>query len=340
MGTKEKLSRERIRRINEEELNRLLGNASENVMRKLIRKKLPDPSKVKLKITYSVPKGLDAAIRKIGILDEPDPRRRMRLFVGYCLDKNYTYNTTIRYINVLKSNKILGTDQVNEENLMPDKFIFSEKGRPHTRIVSIDRFVKLINYLHRNFSAYTAPLLVAYYTGLRNFEILQWSTVTLYQLKRRQTQVSIKRKNTLIRRESDTNYWEPVYTSHLNRFVDNLIELYQDQYNQLLENSIKVKLFLVLPNTLVNRVRECYYAANNQYPPLGFGIHSYRNMMATLMSQNTDNITAIQTFLQHRSIETTRQYINADFTHTKNEFDRLTKYHLSGISKHLEIENK
>lgn len=342
MGTNDKINRERIRRINEEELNRLVGDASEDVMRRIIRKKLPDPSKSRQNLVKAVPKGLTAAVKSIGLLDEPDRKQRVVIFIGYCLDQKYSYNTTMRYITVLRNNGILENRlSENDAHIIQDKFVFSESGRPHTRVVSVKSFIKLITYLKANFSTYTAPLLVAYYTGLRNFEILQWTTVTLYQLKNQQPQVSVKRKNTLITKKNSSDaavtYWEPVYTSHLVQFIDDMIQLYKDQYDQLLENNVKVKLFYILPNTVVNRVRETYYTANKTYPPRGFGIHSYRNMMATLMAQNTDNVKAIQTFLQHKNLKTTRKYINADFTHTVKEFERLTKYELSNVRKNLRI---
>ena len=54
------------------------------------------------------------------------------------------------------------------------------------------------------------------------------------------------------------------------------------------------------------------------------------------MSGCGDNLAAIQGFLQHRNIETTRRYVHANFSATAKEFDRLSREELSNVRRELD----
>jgi len=297
-------------------------------------------------------------------MDEKSMSQRIKIFIGYCLYKNFSYNTTKRYFSILKNNNFFNESPNENENkndisnndsndsddnttqlepidhLRPNKLSFVNCGHQHIRIVSMSNFKTFIEYLHNNFSIYTAPILVAAYTGLRTFEILQFSTYTIYQLLNQQQPIAIKRKHTVIKSyDIDPILWQPIYNSHLNAFVEQLRDLYLDDYKIFLEMQINTKLFPVTPKTLGNRIKSLYFNAVNSIAPNGFGIHSCRNMIAMLMAENTENIFAIQQFLQHKNVKTTRQYIKADFSKTTQEFNRLTKYEFSNINKKLKKIN-
>lgn len=322
-----------LRRIDENKINQVLDDVPDVVISEVIRRKLPTPSTRKRRMVYPLAGQLATAVRELGLLDEPNYEKRARMFVAYCRYRGYAYNTATRYHRILDSNGLFGP----ANTVMPSKFAFADSGRRHRRVVSIDSFVRMARYLHDNFSRYTAPLLVALYTGLRTFEILQWSTLTLEQLNTRQVYVSISRKQTVRTTQSDEpEFWRPIYTTRFVQFVSQMLELYRPEYEKYVNTGIMVRLFYVTNATLVNRIRQIYYECNDHYPPHGFGVHSCRNMIAMLMAQNTENITAIQAFLQHRRADTTRTYVGADFTHVTAEFNRITDNTFALVRANLE----
>lgn len=338
-----------IRKINERKLNSVLGNISSDELANIIRKPLPKPSKVRIPIKKGnpIPKILSSIILSLRLLDEPVIENRIKIFIGYCKYKNYSFNTATRYFNILKRNNIFGQYILEGENdddddnsgnglpshLKPNKIAFIDNGQLHVRIVSMADFKTFAVYLNENLSQYSSPIAIAMYTGLRTSEILQFTTYTLYQLYEKQQPISIKRKQTIVTTlNPEPIYWEPVYNTHLNMFVQTLIDsIFKDEYESFLQTKINIKLFQITPKTLGNRIKSLYFNAVGKKAPHGFGIHSCRNMIAMLMAEKTENILAIQTFLQHKNVKTTRQYIKADYTYTTKEFNRLTKYEFQDV---------
>lgn len=328
----------KIRRVDETKLNELLDVMPNIELQRLLFKPLPTKTlalqkKRDLLIKKKLPTKLKTIIMDLQLRSEPNFRKRLDVFVGYCRYLNYSPNTASKYLSILKSHGLFGADS---QHLYVDRVSFVDSGKIHTRTFSFESFKKLIVYLHQNFTQFTAPILLACYSGLRTFEVLQFSNITLHQLKHKQTTVSVFRKKTFHRVHEDKgDEWRPVYTTHMNAFIDELIKLYQDLYNAYEKNGIIVKLFELTPKTLCTRLRTVYFMCTGEKLPLGAGIHSFRNMLAMLMAQKTHNVWAIQTFLQHKDAKTTRRYIHADFTHISREFDRLTKSEFSDVIKQL-----
>lgn len=331
-------SKQKIRRIDETKLNELLDVLPNEQLQSLIYKPLNEYTLKRQRIRpilkeRKLPKRLIAIITDLDLLSEPDYERRLYIFTGYCRYLNYSVNTATKYLALLKSHGIFGK---NNQHLYIDRVSFIDSGKTHTRTFSFESFKKLMIYMHQNFTTFTAPILLACYSGLRTFEILQFTNITLHQLALKQTTVSIFRKKTFYRvDETQGDEWRPIYTTHFSTFIEELIKLYQDLYDAYKRNGIIVKLFPITPKTLCNRLRSLYFIVNGYKLPLGAGIHSFRNMLAMLMAQKTQNIWTIQNFLQHKSVNTTRHYIHADFTHISREFDRLTKEEFSDTLKNL-----
>lgn len=350
-----------IRHITEEKLNDILGRSGELQLTKIIRKPIPKPSKKRFPLRpplkNDIPKRLANAITSLKLLDEPSIENRMKIFIGYCKYRNLSYNTTKSYIQILKRHNIFGNlneqDDDNDNNnnddftmkdnepqtvdLKPNKITFIDSGNIHTRIVSMKSFKLFATYINENLSQYNAPIAIALYTGLRTSEILQFSTYTLYQLLDRQEIIAIKRKQTVFSSlNPEPIYYQPVYNTHLNAFINRLAnEIFEDEYKSFLQTKINIKLFPVTPKTLGNRIKALYFNATGEQAPFGFGIHSCRNMISMLMAEKSENILAIQTFLQHKNVKTTRQYIKADYTYTTNEFNRLTREEFKNVYDRL-----
>lgn len=156
--------------------------------------------------------------------------------------------------------------------------------------------------------------------------------------------VDLKRKNTLkpqhrqLSKNNKTNdnsedddddeeakivSWKPVYTDGFVQFIQNMIQLYQEQYNVYKTNTISVQLFLLTPCGLVYRMRSIYFKAKNYRLPFGFGIqYGNRIVLATLMYANSNNLTSTNTFLQHKSLTTTKKYIRADVINLRKRFNQ------------------
>lgn len=327
-----------VRRIDENKLNSLLDSVPAEEAVKIIQRVLPEPSRkrsVRRRTWPAAPltKAVNGIVTGLSLLDEPDFERRAKIFIGYCRVRNYALNTTVRYFKIARQNGAFGPPGA-AISVRPDPSAFT--GRTHTRIVCTENFIRLFKYLLGRWSEYTAPLLVAFYTGLRTMEILQFTGFTLYQLHDRQATVNVKRKQTVI--NDDPVYWRPVYTSHLLTFIDKLVELYGAEYAAYTRSSITVGLFYVTPKTLANRLRLAYYKANGSNPPLGFGIHSCRNMLASIMAETTKNLPAIQMFLQHKSVMTTRRYIKSDLKYIRDQFNRITAQEFANVRLNLAAE--
>ena len=339
-----------IERVDERALNELLPGVSDEVLKTFVRRNLPPPARKRI-INRSLSTArpcLTRVVRDLGLLDEPSARRRLDIFLGYCRLRSFAYRTVSAYYRELRRTGLFEDPKevTGTRYVAPSRISFDETGRKHQRAVSMRSFARLVKHLNEGFSRYTAPLLVAVHTGLRTAEILQWSARTLHQLTRREQDInSVVRKNTLGFGgcvghgcdDKESIYWRPVYNTHLIAFVDRLAEaLYRDEYVEYAETGLDSRLFPVTRGVLVNRIKAAYSQANDGIAaPFGFGIHSCRNMMAKLMSTCSDNIAAIQAFMQHRSINTTRIYINSDFRETAREFDRLTRNSLAGVTRAL-----
>lgn len=324
-----------VRRIDENKLNALLDSVSAEEASKIIQRALPEPSKKRPVLrrggTAPTSTTVNRIVTELGLLDEPDYERRAKVFIGYCRVRDYAINTVKQYFKIARQRGTFGPP--GAVAIRPDPSVFS--GRTHTRIVRTDNFVRLFEFLTDAWSEYTAPLLVAFYTGLRTMEILQFTGFTLHQLLARQPTVNVKRKQTAV--SDEPVYWRPVYTTHLRRFVDKLALLYASELEA--HASANVSLFYVTPKTLANRIRLAYYKANGSCPPLGFGVHSCRNMLASIMADTSKCLPAIQLFLQHKSPKTTNRYIKTDLKYIRDQFNRITGPEFTDVRLNLTRAN-
>lgn len=316
--------------IDETKLNHVMKTVRYGTFKKIINKRLPTPNK---QVVYKQKKITPTVRKIINILkleDEPNYDERVTLFIIYC--RHYSKNTMIRYFQEAKYLGLFGDSKIVPEY---NNFI----GKQHIRIVDPSSYIKFISYLKAHFNEFNAPMLIAYYTGLRVMEILQFSMNTLYQLSIRQVYINIIRKTTLKTYESEDdskNYWKPVYNPELYKFIDDLISLYKDSYNEFLRNKkLNQLLFYIKPNTVVARMKTQYFNVIGKPLPYGFGIHGYRTTMATILSESTKNLPAIKHYLQHKNIQTTLAYIKIRWSEMEKEFDRLTKLEYSKISSLL-----
>lgn len=309
-----------VKSLNEIELNKSLQHLTDEQIKSLFTKKLPKYNNKPIKYGLNVSHRVHDIIKLLHLPEIENVDERAKLFIHYCYEQKYSFNTVLRYFNETRSLGLFKGSKFRPKRIAFNKEI-------HIRVVDVPSFVKFINFIHTDIDRYKIGTLLAYYTGLRNFEILQFTLFTLYQLKEKFVFItSINRKNTS---KTDLNYWKPVYHSQLNNFIDILINLYKTEYDAFLTegtetSKLNSRLFYFKPNTLVYRTKCLYFQATGKVLPFGFGIHGFRNMMATLLTRYTDSVPAIQQFLQHKSIKTTEKYIKTNIEEMKVEINRLT----------------
>lgn len=319
-----------VKKVDETNINNIIDSISQEQFDALMLKRLPKPNKQRIKIrSTKCSKTVLNVIESLHLHDESSYEKRIQTFIEFCKLRNLASSSVRLYFQQAKRTGIFG-----DTTLVPDLYKF--EGQPHIRIVTYEKFDMLIAHLHTNWSKYTAPLLIPYYTVLRNSEILQFSTYTLYQLRERHTHItSVIRKQTItkIDKNKESNYWIPNYHSKFIIFIDHLLELYNEEIQTFLKYQINSRIFNMSASTLIYRLNVEYKKAVGEALPLGFGIHGYKTMMASKMSNLTSNIQDIQHFQQHKSSKTTQRYIQTHWNAIQSEFDKLTTEY-STVSSH------
>lgn len=332
--------------VNELKINQLLSSSKlpEKFIESLSRRKssLEEPHK-SLKPKYVVkPLAWNKASRmildifkRLNLLEEVDKTKRLFTFIGYCKYRNYSLTTTKKYFNEAKRLGVFGSDIP----VIPDSLFFNKS--VHNRLIGDEVFSKFIRHLQKNWGAYNAPLLTAFYTGLRSTELLQLDTKILQQLCEKKTFVDIIRKDTrkkksLATQNQQTNQWKPVYFDNFNKFIESLKVLYADKYICYVKHGLNSTLFDVSgPSTLVYRMHIEFYKANGFFPPKGFGIHMFRNQIARKLASTHKNLHIIKNWLGHKHIKTTKVYINEYYNNIGKEFDKMTEKHYDSIKQLL-----
>lgn len=322
-----------LRQIDENKLNALLDHVPEGIAKNIIRRSLPTPSRARINTrpTSTAPAVVRRIIQELGLLDVDDVELRAKLFIGYMRSRDLAYNTAQKYYASACRLGIFDDPERDTTRLRLDPTAF--EGRIHTRIMSVESYVKLYAYLTERWSEYTAPLLLAFHTGLRTMEVLQFTTHTLYQLSRRDTVVDIVRKRTVQR--AKPFLWQPIYDTYTIQFVEKLKNLYSPNFNEYTTSGINTKLFHVTPRTLINRLRTAFYLANGFLADRGIGLHTCRYMHANMMAVKSKNLDAIRAFLQHKSLKTTQRYLRNDLSYASKKFNEITKNVFAEIHKNL-----
>lgn len=333
--TKITTTKRSLKTIDENVLNRLLDSVPLDANEDIIKKQLPPLSKtripIKLNDSKNSPKFIRSIVKELGLLDEPCEIRRYNLCLGFFRHRQYSINTVDRYLKLLREHGLFG-DGEGIKYQKPDSAVFNTQ--KHTRIVDKETYSAFINNMNSNLSKFNAPLLLAFYTGLRTTEILQITTYHLHQLTVRSTIVDVKRKNTSPKKK--LILWTPIYTSHLFKFIDTLAILYKDELSVFLSTDIDIRLFNLSPSTLVNRMSAIFTSVTGNSLPHGYGVHGNRTTVSSIMYDSAPNLVAVQKYLQHRNITSTHRYVRADAKSFAGQFNRITKEHFKDVIDILE----
>lgn len=225
---------------------------------------------------------------------------RMKILLYYFKSKNLSKNTVDKYILDARA---LGL--VNKSTLTYVPYTFDYKKQ--TRIINPSLFGSFIEKCIKKPSKDTSVFTFAFFTGLRYFELKQISAITITQLLNRDPKTHIKRKSTY----KDV-YWEPIYSETFNYYIKYIETMYLEEMELYRKRGV-VRYFFDIPHsTLADRLHSYFYLYENQILPKGFGIHSFRGMLATTLFQGKTNLPTIQRVLQHKRIATTKRYVDPD----------------------------
>jgi integrase len=292
----------------------------------------PDDIELRRSEKRKLPRAIEELLVDIDSYTDKDYDEKAKIFIGYCKIRNLSHPTTLRYFRLARMRGIFG----DTCSIVPSRKEFGGSGRSQIRVVTRKLFIRLIAYLTERWSRFTAPILLSLFTGLRNMEVLQFSTVTLEELSenRSETISSIRRKcaATIFDDESDVGhcgdraiFWRPIYHARFDRFIVKLRDLYTEEYALYKRFGLSIRLFPFSMSTLSNRMRVCFFRATGRAPPLGLGLHSMRTMVSTFLAQDTKNIRLIQRFLQHKNIRSTFRYVKMDLDTLRVQLDDTVK---------------
>lgn len=184
------------------------------------------------------------------------------------------------------------------------------------RFESFDHIKKIFTYCISSAEHESEELFIfvlfMYYSGLRPSETLNISVQILEELQRKSPKILYHRKT--------SSEWYPVYNTHLNKLVTELLEKFQ----HLPPNTvIWKKSYMQLKNDL----RKLYSQLFGESPPIGFGLHHFRYYAASnLFAQN--QIHLAQKYLGHNDRSSIYRYF-------KNDKCELSKK----LTEHVKIDN-
>lgn len=263
--------------------------------------------------------------KKLNIFDIENNDDRAIMIVKYLASKQYRLQTALKYFEFVRRDGVIGDSQISLNKRMFDKIT-----APQERIPSIGMFKNLIeffqniisndeNKIKMDYNQYvsvklrkvnlTYAVLFVYYTGLRSFEVCSITNKILHELLNYEMVISLERKS--------SDKWNVVYSRQFQKFLQ-LMKIFYADYLELYETkNIIVKIFNVSTNYLHFFLVQNYILVNKEEPPIGFGLHSIRYIIATSLAQN-NNLEAAKIFLGHSDVKTTHVYLKYHQIHPNN----------------------
>lgn len=256
----------------------------------------------------ALPRYVYKIIADYRLFDIGDPNEAAKIFLQAMEAKRLRGNRILRIFNKLKPLIFPKT------TIKPSTMYFDQKKPAQVRVPQMGKIETLVNYVENNPSEYSWPILLAYYTGLRSSEVISVKVSTLLELQSRKKKTNVVRKNGA--------FWEPIYFDQFNSFIDQIINNFKEEVQ--LAHIVDSKIFPFKSRTLHYFVCRYYIEANGELPVLGFGIHVFRYYVASKLVES-DDIHLAQTFLGHKSTESTKHYLKLDDRCFINKFEKINK---------------
>lgn len=197
----------------------------------------------------------------------------------------------------------------------------------HTRIVAPQRMKRMYEYLEQIVQHHqtdedvydddalvfqsdrrlAAAILISTYTGFRAITVAHMYASHLLQLVQRRTNLSIRSKNGL-------QNVIIMYFPQLDKLIANMSQIFHKELNILRRTGVDQFLFGYDPfrppstRSLLYSFKRFYTEANNgEAPPLGFGMHVSRYVLADILASN-GMFDKAQQVLGHKRSSTTKRY--------------------------------
>ena len=266
-------------------------------------------------MTFKIPKVIMKIIHDNNLLDIEDVNERSKIFIKALYVRNLRSTSALKYFNKLKPTLFPNT------SILPNSMVFdSNYKKPFQfrggEIDKIKNFINFVKYEIPNTSPYKWPILISAYSGLRLREVCDIHMSHLSMLSMKKPIVPLKRKNNID--------WEVLYYDEFIQLIQCVIDNNEKSYNLYNNHNIDEKLFKFTPQSLHYKVKYFYMLANNNEPtPHGFGLHSVRYYLATVIYNDTGKIDIAQHILGHKKSKTTEIYVKQNYSNREQELKDL-----------------
>ncbi len=265
---------------------------------------------------YNLPKYITEIIHENDIIDIEDHDERAKIFIKTLYLRNLKAVTISLYFKKLKPHLFPNTV------IIPNSLVF-DNHYPKTCQVrggNLENIQNLINYVKNEIPdtcVYKWPIIISSYSGLRLREVCSITMEHIRDLHEKKPIIKIKRKN--------NKDWRVIYYPQFEKLVEYIITVAcKDNYNLYINSFINQKLFPYTPQALHYKLKYYYQLANDgKKPPIGFGLHSIRYFLATVLYETTGKIEIPQALLGHTSQKTTEIYIKNNNLKLKKELEKL-----------------
>jgi integrase len=278
---------------------------------------------------------LAAALRKVGFFDVSETSERLEILLSYL--ERFKLSTAKRYFNQVKFSGLLGDTDI-KHIVLSDAFFMNRKIEyRQKRIASPGQYEALLRYMYKyvqmdeknvKFEKFSTnptknsklriaivAFLFAVNSGLRRAEVLRLTNVHLQQLIAHEPELILRLKGSI-------DEWKVPYHPRFIALVKMMTILYEDYLKLTLTTT--VPLFNLNNTYLRTMLIDCFRKANGIDPPIGFGFHSPRYYIASFVA-DSKNITSAQLILNHKSLKTTKRYIQYKHLKAQRQLAELEK---------------
>ncbi|QBB28647.1 integrase [Homarus gammarus nudivirus] len=260
-----------------------------------------------------IPKTIERIIHKNNLTDISDVNERAKIFIRALYVRKLKSSSVVKYFNQLKPFIFQGTTIVPNAVVFDDNYSRNIQNRGYD-INAIHNFIKFVMDNVEN-DTYKWPILISAYSGLRINEVCNLKMSHLHMLMEKKPIIPLKRKN--------NKDWEVIYYDEFSNIIKDTIAHNTLKYNLYRNKFIDDKLFPFTSQALHSQIRIYYTLANGEQPPLGFGLHSVRYYLATILYEDTKKIEIAQALLGHVRSSTTELYLRNNNTKREQELETL-----------------
>ena len=283
-----------------------------------VQKRKYKASKKRVKQTEyktKIPQTVLEMYKKLNIFEIENLDDRAILIIKYLASQKYRLRTALKYYEFVRRDGVIG-----ESPIFLNKRIFDKIKSPQERIPPIENFKKCIEYFQENIKKVVGlkmlsnvyvpmelrqanlsyAVLFVYYTGLRSFEVCSITNKILHDLLEFEMVIDLERKC--------SSSWNVIYSRQFQIFLQLMKQFYSDFLEMYTSKNVILNLFNTSPRNLQYFLTQTYTMINKSQPPVGFGMHSIRYIIATTLAQS-NKLEAAKLFLGHADVKTTHIYL-------------------------------